>query len=62
MDDIASLRDHSQPCEHDNQRKFRSTVNDLWMCSEPGCPGGREVVAERFAGGGGGERWMTPKT
>lgn len=36
MNDTTTLRDHSQPCEHEQPKKLRG----YWVCDW--CPGGRE--------------------
>lgn len=47
------LRDHTQPCEHIQNRKpeiwgqSSGSPIVLWHCSHPRCPGGREI--ELFA-------------
>ena len=45
------LRDHSQPCGHDWARRIDAQLanSPVFGCSEPGCPGGREVTDSELA-------------
>ena len=49
MSDEVQLRDHSQPCEHDQDAFFwRDTGVPFiahWCCFDADCPGGRELTA-----------------
>jgi hypothetical protein len=47
MSDTLTVRDHSEPCEHD--RAFQA-VNGLFGCGASGCPGGKEIVLRRVEG------------
>ncbi len=37
---MTDLRDHSQPCEHEDTRH---RYNNIWLCTLWDCPGGEEV-------------------
>ncbi len=43
MSDLLRLRDHNQPCRHED--KFAYKNDDWWACVV--CPGGREVVLRK---------------
>ena len=52
MNDILTVRDHSQPCEHppntrDSLGRGLYSVTGLWWCEFPECPGGREIKLRR---------------
>ncbi len=47
---LLSVRDHSQPCEHefatDEHLGRGISAAGLWWCEVETCPGGREMVLE----------------
>lgn len=48
MSEILRLRDHSQPCEHDNNWYWMGTREaKVYMCSLEECPGGAAIIAEK---------------
>ena len=62
MTDILTVRDHSQPCEHDDRPQMLSgdEITDFaggayrtsigWSCTHPYCHGGQEIKLRRFHG------------
>lgn len=48
---MTDLRDHSQPCEHEDDARLWNIYGgtDHWDCRQGGCPGGREVTDAELA-------------
>ncbi len=46
---MIELRDHSQPCEHDESWYWEGTqAHKIYQCNQAACPGGREVTDDEI--------------